>query len=162
MGSLGEAALVGLAVLVQQVLLSAHLPTVHRYVDLYLIVVVYISITRSQGHALLTGAGVGLIQDLFTQSLFGVNGFCKCLLAFLISGLSARFMLNQPLPQFGSLLAGTLAEYGIAWALLATLGQKIADPIVLQRALANGVAGLLLIALFNRLAGRRRGVDALR
>jgi rod shape-determining protein MreD len=162
MGPLGEAVLVGLAALVQQVLLSAHLPAVHRYVDLYLIAVVYISITRSQAHALLMGAGTGLIQDLFTQSLFGVNGFCKCLLAFLISGLSARFMLNQPLPQFGCLLVGTLAEFGIAWALLATLGQKVADPIVLQRALANGVAGLLLIALFNRLAGRRPGADALR
>lgn len=154
MGALGEAVLIAAASLTQQVVLSAHFPAVHRLVDLYLIVVVYISITKPQGHALLMGAATGLLQDLFTQRLFGVNGFCKCLLAFLVSGLGSRFMLNQPVPQFGALVIGTLAEFGIAAALLATLGQRLADPLLLQRALANGVAGMLLFMVFNRLAGR--------
>lgn len=160
MGALGETVLVAVASLTQQVVLSAHFPGVHRLVDLYLIVAVYISITRPQGHALGMGAVVGLIQDIFTQALFGVHGFCKCLLAFLISGLGSKFMLNAPVPQFGSLVFGTLAEYGIAWGLLATLGHKVADPIVLERSLANGVAGMVLFALFNRVTGRRAGAAA--
>ncbi len=155
MGTLGESILIAAAALTQQVLLSAHFPGLHSLVDLYLIVAVYISITRPQGHALLMGAAAGLVQDLFTQRLFGVHGFCKCLLAFLISGLGSRFMLNQPVPQFGALVIGTLAEFGIAWGLLATLGEKVADPVILQRSLANGVAGMLLFVVFNRLSGRR-------
>jgi len=157
---MGEAALVAAASLAQQVVLSAHLPAVHQRVDLYLIVTVYISITRPQGHALAMGAAIGLLQDLFTQRLFGVHGFCKCLLAFLISGLGSKFMLNQPVPQFGSLVFGTLAEFGIAWGLLATLGQEVADPGLLERALANGVVGMVLFMLLNRIAGRRAGAAA--
>ena len=160
MGALGEAVMVIAASLTQQVVLSTHLPAVNQLVDLYLIVAVYISITRPQGHALLMGASIGLVQDLFTQALFGVHGFCKCLLAFLISGLGSKFMLNAPVPQFGSLVFGTLAEFGIAWGLLATLGQEVADPAVMQRSLANGVAGMVLFMLFNRLAGRRVGAAA--
>lgn len=151
MGPLGELVLVGAAALVQQVVLSEFLPSVHQHVDLYLIVVVYISVRRSQGHALLLGAAAGLLQDVFNQVLLGVNSFSKCLLAFIISGLGSRFMLNQPLPQFGALVVGTLMEFVIAWALLAMLGQKLSDPIILQRSLANGVAGLLLFMLLNRL-----------
>lgn len=154
MGILGEWVMVGAASLTQQVVLSAHFPAIHRLVDLYLIVVVYISITRPQGHALLMGAATGLLQDLFTQPLFGVSGFSKCLLAFLVSGLGSKFMLNQPVPQFGALVIGTIVEFGIAAALLATLGQRLADPIVLQRALANGVAGMVLFVVINRMAGR--------
>jgi len=155
MGTLGETVLLAAASFTQQIVLSSHFPSLHALVDLYLIVAVYISITRPQGHALVMGAVTGLVQDLFTQALFGVHGFCKCLLAFTISGLGSKFTLNAPVPQFGALVIGTLAEFGIAAGLLATLGQKVADPLVLQRSLANGVAGMLLFLLFNRLAGRR-------
>jgi rod shape-determining protein MreD len=152
MGPLGELALIGAASFIQQIVLSEFLPSIHRYVDLYLIIVVYISVRRSQGHALLMGAGAGLLQDVFNHVLLGVNSFSKCLLAFVISGLGSRFMLNQPLPQFGALVLGTLAEFGIAWALLSMLGQKVPEPVILlQRSLANGVAGLVLFLLLNRL-----------
>lgn len=158
MSTLGEAVLIALASLTQQVVLAPHFPAVDRLVDLYLIVVVYISITRPQGHALLMGTAAGLLKDVLTHTLFGVNGFAKCLLAFLISGLGSKFMLNQPVPQFGSLVVGTLAEFGIAWALLATLGREFADPLPLERALVNGAVGMLLFGVFNRLA--RRGSRA--
>ncbi len=109
-------------------------------------------------NALLMGTAAGLLKDVLTHTLFGVNGFAKCLLAFLISGLGSKFMLNQPVPQFGSLVVGTLAEFGIAWALLATLGREFADPLPLERALVNGAVGMLLFGVFNRLA--RRGSRA--
>ncbi len=154
MGVLGELVLIGVASLVQQVLLAEFLPSVHRYVDLYLIVVVYISVRRSQEHALLMGAAAGLLQDVFNQTLFGIHGFSKCLIAFVISGLGSHFMLNQPLPKFGALALGTLAEFCIAWALLSMLGQKIPDPVILlQRSLANGAAGLLLFLVLDRMDG---------
>jgi len=155
MGPLAELVLVGVAALVQQVVLSEFFPSIHSHVDLYLIVVIYISVSRSQEHALLMGAATGLLQDVFNHVRLGVNSFSLCLLAFVISGLGSRFMLNQPLPQFGALVVGTLLEFGIAWALLAMLGEKLSDPIVLQRSLANGVAGLALFMLLKRIERSR-------
>ncbi|MEE9219316.1 MAG: rod shape-determining protein MreD [Acidobacteriota bacterium] len=157
MSPLGEVGLIVAAALVQQVVLSEFLPRLHELVDLYLIVVIYISVRRAQGHALVMGAATGLLQDVFNQTLIGVNSFSKCLVAFIVSGLGSRFMLNQPLPQFGALVVGTLMEYSIAAALMAVLGQKLSDPLILQRALANGVAGLMLFALIGRFTRRRTG-----
>jgi len=142
------------AVCLLQMLLGLHLPAVARRCDLFSIFAVYIALTRTQRPALILGSSAGLAQDALADTILGLNGFKKTLLAYLVGTLGSLFMLNQTVPRFGILFATAFFEPLTDLGLALAMGQQFVFPSpwdLLQRGLGNGVVGLLAFWIAARL-----------
>jgi rod shape-determining protein MreD len=152
-GFLAACVAVALAV-AATVSLESAFPVARESVDFFLIVVVYYAITRSRSKGIIMGAFAGLVQDVFASRFLGFHAFVKTAIAYLIGGMGAKFMLNQPFPQFLALMIASLLDAGVSALLSFTAGlpQELGPGALARRALFNSVAGLLIY----RVAQRRR------
>jgi hypothetical protein len=127
-----------------------------RYVDLTLLPVVWYCLRGTQRSAMLAGCAVGLIHDAWLRlAVFGLTGFKRTLLGWLLAPLGARFDLNHSPGRFavGVLLAlgdGTL-DNGLRR--LMDLSQGAGWLEIVGRALSTG---LLAAVVFAGIDGFRR------
>jgi rod shape-determining protein MreD len=131
---------------------GAILPESIPHPDGFLILVVYYAVSRPQIPAMLIGTVAGLTEDSLS-ALLGVHAFTKTTIGYVVAGLGSRFMLNQPLPQFLILVAGTPCEVLLQRVLMATVGQGFVwpDPLTLiLQSLVNGIVGVVVIRLVKR------------
>lgn len=90
-----------------QVALGRMWPESHRWVDLLLVPVVWYGAAGSQRSGMLVGCAGGLLQDAwFDSGSFGLNGFKKTLIGWVIGAFGSRFDLNRKGVRF---LTGALA-----------------------------------------------------
>jgi len=132
-------------------------PEVHRFVDLMLLPVVWYGIAGSQRSGMLVGCAAGLLQDAWFQfGVFGLNGFKKTLLGWILGGLGSRFDLNR---QGGRVVFGALASLAdslMGLGLRRLLDQQIAAPNPGEIAIKAAVTGLLVAGAFNVVERARR------
>ncbi len=134
-------------------------PSSLRYVDVMLVPVAWYGIARSQRSAMLTGCVAGLIQDAwFETAVFGINGFKKTLLGFVLGGLGSRFDINQGV---GWVLAGMIlpiADRLLEAGLLRLLDRAVGSVDPIEMLIRAGAGGLLVAAAFSilvRVRGRK-------
>jgi len=134
-------------------------PESHRYVDLMLVPVVWFGIVGSQRSGMLVGCAAGLLQDAWFQlGVFGLNGFKKTLIGWVLGGLGSRFDVNR---QGGRMLFGVMAS--LADSLLDLGLRELLDrqlPVIrpLDVVIQAVVTGLLVACLFavtDRVGSRR-------
>lgn len=161
MSTLRAALALGIA-LAAQAGLGRFWPDAHRYLDVMVVPVVWYGIAHSQRRAMLVGCAAGLLQDAWFQvGTFGLNGFKKTLLGWLLGGMGSWIDLNQPA---GRLLAGTLVSLGDS--LLELLLRRLLDqqpplPAVLEL-LTPALAAGLLVVLSGYMVERMNGGRAVR
>ena len=140
-------AIVGLlAVAGCQFLLGRYVPAVGRSVDLFTVLVMFYAVTRRRMGVMMMGTAAGLVEDLLAHTFLGMNAFKKTLVGYMMGTLGSFFVLSQPLPRFGVLVAATLLEALTEAGLLLVLGQHLVFPgaaELLRLSLSNGVAGIL-------------------
>lgn len=137
-------------------------PVVRGYLDVMLLPVAWYGIARSARSGMLVGCAGGLLQDAwFETGLFGLNGFVKTLLGYLLGRLGGTFDVNQGAGRFvvGAVLA--LAGRGAEAGMLKLLAAKAEPPDALELAVRALVTGLLVLAVFAIL-DRVRGPEAVR
>jgi rod shape-determining protein MreD len=134
-------------------------PQAHRYVDVMLVPVVWYAIVGSQRSGMLVGCSAGLLQDAwFHLAVFGLSGFKKTLLGWILGGLGSRFDLNR---QGGRMAIGALASLVDSLmdiGLRQLLDLKLAVPgpgDVLIKAVVTGILVAGAFVLSERV-GRRR------
>jgi len=135
--------------------------------DLFLLPVGAVARTGRAVPAMLVGFLAGLVQDALTSPgrLYGLNGFSKVLLAYLMAAIGARALVVKPL-MFGLLAWAAVALDGLVVAGLFWVlrGEPLVpDPYALAiRAGGTGLLAVLLQALVRypwkeaRAARRRR------
>jgi rod shape-determining protein MreD len=114
MPQLKIALVLGLAILLQLSLLS--LPgiwTPVSYIDLPLIVVVYIALQREAWQALVVGTIAGISIDATSGGLLGAGGFSKTLTAYVIYYAATRVNLENALLRIPVLAAATALDSAI-------------------------------------------------
>lgn len=134
-------------------------PASVEYVDFMVVPVVWYAIHRSQRSGMIVGCAAGLVQDAWFQAaLFGMNGFSKTFLGWLLGSVATRMDLNNPASWFavGALAAVThnLLERGLL---------RLLDQVTVGRGFWSwlaeaGVWGLLTVvgfAIVNRVTGRK-------
>jgi rod shape-determining protein MreD len=149
-----KGALALLLAAVGQTLLSRYLPAVGRSVDLYTVLVLSYAVSRRRVAVMFMGTSAGLVEDLLTHTMLGVNAFKKTLVGYLMGALGTFFMLNQPLPRFGILFLATLLEALTEVGLVLVLGRNPVPPAagdLIRLGLGNGLAGILLYWLVKKL-----------
>jgi rod shape-determining protein MreD len=122
--------------------------------DLALAVLYIIGLLTSPEEAALAGIGIGLVQDISSASLIGLNGFTRGLIG-LFAGLLGRRVLDVSSPS--NLIF--LAAFSLAEGLFIMLFMQVfygSVPVVsmfftsmLPHALYTGVLGILLLRFIN-------------
>ena len=121
--------------------------------DIPLIVVVFLALRRGGEFGCAAGFAAGLLQDVASGGLIGVQALTKSLIGFGIGAAGHRLRVTQPLVQVPGLIVLSVAEGLARFALLtlfhfpASLGQVMIY-VVLPQALYNGfLAAAVVFAL---------------
>jgi hypothetical protein len=134
-------------------------PGVHSYIDMLLVPVALLGTRGTQRSAMLVGCASGLLQDTWFQAgTFGLNGFKRTLLGWLLGSLASWLDLNNPAGRMvvgiGLAIADNLLDLGMR--LLLDLHLRM--PGLLALAIQAGVTGLLCVA-FGHMLDRVTGED---
>ncbi len=132
-----------------------------RGIDLFLLLNVYFALNFKQMTCMSVSITSGLVQDVFSRGIIGMNAFSKTVVVFLISGLSARLMLKQPLVVMLILFLSTCMDFAIVYGLnrLFNLPAQIFDyRIYVTAGVLNSVLGLISFQIADRIRTRREYV----
>ncbi|HKR00332.1 MAG TPA: rod shape-determining protein MreD [Pyrinomonadaceae bacterium] len=129
-----------------------------KYVDLPLIVVVYIALQRDAMQALFVGVVAGLATDVLSGGLLGVGGFSRTLVAFIVVSLATRVMLDNPLARIPVLAGASLVDDAVYVLLHRMLGQPSNIRFVEQasfKLIGTTVAGTIILYLLDQMFSER-------
>ena len=149
--------LVPLIALFLQVYLPLRFPSI-AILNLPVLIVIYFSVSRrSPIGGTLLGLVIGIIQDAMTHLPLGINGIIDCILGYLAASIGLRIDVDNPgtrlIMNFTFILLASSLHVLILRRLIGIHEQwyGLHDLI---RALVNGLVGVVLFALLDRLRQR--------
>jgi rod shape-determining protein MreD len=135
------------------------------YIDLTLMLVVYLALQREPLQALIVAAVAGLATDLIAgrPALLGAGGFAKVLTAYSIYFVASRVMLDTILLRIPVLVGASLIDNLVYVGMHKLLGQTPPVPFVQSlsyKLIATTIAGTVILYLhetyFSTKARQRR------
>jgi rod shape-determining protein MreD len=152
--SLMVALLVPLGAILLQVLLPKAMPRL-AIVDLPLIVTLFFAISRRNPIAgTITGATIGLLQDVLTSQPIGVNGMAKSLIGYAAASLGSRIDVEntgtRAVLTFGFSFVQSVLLYLIERRLLGIRAFHLLWLHELIRAVVNTAVGVPIYLLLDR------------
>ena len=129
-----------------------------RYVDLTLLPVIWYCLRGTPRSAMLAGCAIGAIHDAwFRLGVFGMTGFKRTLLGWILATLGGRFELNHAPGRFavGALMALGDGGMDIGLRRLMDLSQGPSLGEMLVRSLCTGVLTVIVFAAIDRFRGSR-------
>lgn len=131
-----------------------------RYLDPFLLVVVYCALVRGETHGMLAGAAAGWVQDVaFGGRVLGISGLSKLLVGFATGLAAGRFLIATTAARALVVLLAAVADAMlVVWlASVFSLAVEPLPPLALAtRASASALVGGVLYALVDRQLGRSR------
>jgi cell shape-determining protein MreD len=147
----------GVAIFVAALLesgLSLLWPDQARLLDPFLLITIFVCLTRGEGHGMVVGAAAAWAQDIFFGGrVLGLLGLTRVVLAFLVGHAGRRFLLSHAPAQFALIFVATLAD---AWLLAQFAGAfevpivSVSLPTLVMRAAFNSVIGATAFWLIER------------
>ena len=152
--SLTVALLVPLGAILLQVLLPKAMPRL-AILDLPLIVTLFFAISRRNPIAgTITGATIGLLQDVLTSQPIGVNGMAKSLIGYAAASLGSRIDVEntgtRAVLTFGFSFVQSVLLYLIERRLLGVRAFHVLWLHELLRAVVNTAVGVPIYLLLDR------------
>ncbi len=134
-------------------------PSPGRFLDPFLLVVVYCALVGGETHGMLAGAAAGWIQDaLFGGRVLGLSGLSKLVVGFAVGLGAGRFMIAGAAARALVVLLATVADALLVQWLASVFSLEATGLSALtlaSRATLNALAGGLLFALVDRRLGSR-------
>jgi rod shape-determining protein MreD len=125
-----------------------------RYLDPFLLVVVYGALRGGEGQGLLAGVAAGWVQDLlFGGPILGLSALSKLLVGFVVGAAGSHFLISGASARALVLLLATAADALLVQWLASVFGIEAApmSPLTLaSRATLTAVVGGVLYALVDR------------
>jgi rod shape-determining protein MreD len=138
-------------------------------VDLVLVVVIYVALSRGSVPGLVTGTIAGLLQDSLSTGVIGIGGLAKSVVGFVAGIVGTQLNIAEPMARFVVFFSATVVHQAITIGLGAVLGLRpFGTPYaaVAGEALGNAVVGVAAFQLVEMLPGaverRRMGRSRLR
>jgi rod shape-determining protein MreD len=125
-----------------------------RYVDPFLLVVVYCALVGGETHGMLAGVAAGWAQDaLFGGRVLGLSALSKLLVGFSVGSGAGRFLIAGAAARSFVVLLATVADAVLVQWLASVFSVKadFLSPLgLVSRATLNAFVGGLLFALIDR------------
>jgi rod shape-determining protein MreD len=131
-------------------------------VDLVLVAVVYVALTRGPVAGMLSGTVAGLIQDSLSTGVIGIGGLAKSIVGFLAGAIAQQFIVTAALPRLVMFVAATIVHAAVFMGLYVLLGLRtFPSPwkAIAGQSLGNALVGIVAFAIIESLPGaveRRR------
>jgi len=125
-------------------ILCAHYFRVALYLDLSLILVLYVGWYSGPAAGAVTGTVFGLVQDAIYGTLLGLNGLSKTIAGFAASLLSKVFRLEDLIGRIVLIMVMSALDSGVLYLMLILLEQNTGQRFWLDsliKAVVTGVAG---------------------
>ncbi|HWP45469.1 MAG TPA: rod shape-determining protein MreD [Blastocatellia bacterium] len=143
--------------LLLQMVLPKYLPF-FKYIDLALLVTVFLSLQREPFQGMWTGFIAGLGGDIIAGGILGVGGFTKTLIGYLIAVASIKFPLENPLARLAVVAVASAANTVLYVGLHLMLEQDLPhtsnwaefSKTVGWKALGDTVTAIFLFIVLNR------------
>jgi rod shape-determining protein MreD len=130
------------------------------YIDFPLIIVVYAALQRNAIKSLFFGSIAGLAVDALSGGLLGANGFCKTLIAFIVSEIARRVYMDNLLLRIPVIAGACLLNNLVYYSLHAMLAQEPTHPFVVTLAyslIGTTIGGtIVFLVMDNAFTGRAR------
>jgi len=114
-------------------------------VDLVLVVVIAVALSKGPVVGLWTGTSGGLLQDLLSGGLVGVGGLAKTLVGYFAGQFGTHFMVARPWDQLLVFFFGSVVHSGIyigVDSLLSDAGSLSSYRAVVIQAIVNSLTGI--------------------
>lgn len=124
--------------------LCAHYFRVALYLDLSLILVLYVGWYAGPATGAVTGTAFGLVQDAIYRTFLGLNGLSKTVAGFVASLLSRVFRLEDVFSRIILIMLISALDSALLYLMLVLLEQNISQRYwsdSLIKALVTGIAG---------------------
>jgi rod shape-determining protein MreD len=149
--------LVPLLAIFLQVYLPLRFPS-FNILNLPVLIVIYFSVSRrSPIGGTLLGMVIGILQDAMTHLPLGINGIVDCILGYLAASIGLRIDVDNPgtrlIMNFTFILLASVLHLLILRRLVGIHEQWYGWHDLI-RALVNGLVGVVLFALLDRLRQR--------
>lgn len=128
------------------------------FIDFPLIVVVYAALQRNSIRALLFGSIAGIAVDALSGGLLGSNGFCKTLIAYIVSEIARRVYMDNLLLRIPVIAGACLANGLLYYGMHRLLGQEPVNPVVNTIAytlIGTTIAGTIVFLILDGLSMER-------
>lgn len=125
-------------------ILCAHYFRVALYLDLSLLLVLYVGWHSSPAKGAATGTAFGLVQDAIYRTFLGMNGLGKTIAGFAASLLSRVVRTEDLVSRMVLIMAVSALDSGVLYLMLRLLEQDIGPRFWLDtliKALVTGIAG---------------------
>ena len=137
-----------------EILLSRILPRWRLHPDLALILVLYVSMYSRPAKGAFRGTCFGLLSDLLSGTLLGLNGLSKTVIGFLAGFLRLGAMAKGALGRLLLLGAAVSLDTALIIAILDLLGQPLQEGsvwILAGRSVLTSVAGVFVFRSYDRI-----------
>jgi rod shape-determining protein MreD len=145
-------------------LLDSFYPNALAFFNPYVILVVYYSMGGNIFGAIVAGVVAGLVQDAFSNAMFGLHAFALTVCAYVIAYINSRLSLRGTL-AFGACLGGAVVVNELVIYILVNilLKQKIEmfEQALLVKTIFTVLFGMLVYQLLT-LFLREEPIDATR
>lgn len=123
--------------------------------DLVLILTVYFAFKSKGDNGVIIGAFLGLLQDVLSSGVLGLNFFTKGFIAFLVGNLRNNIAIGNIITQATIIFLSALFEGFLVIVLFKIFFPqeyilKIFSGFVLYRAIYCSIIGIPLMALFDK------------
>ncbi len=132
-----------------------------RYLDPFLLVVVYCALRGGEGQGLVAGVAAGWVQDLlFGGPILGLSALAKLLVGFVVGAAASHFLISGASARAAVLLLATAADALLVQWLASVFGIEASpmSPVTLasRATLTAVVGGALYAGVDRRLQGSER------
>ncbi|AGB41892.1 rod shape-determining protein MreD [Halobacteroides halobius DSM 5150] len=126
--------------------------------DLLLILLVFLAVNYGKTAGGIAGFIMGLLQDLFSGGLFGINAICKALVGYLFGFLKGNIYQDKLLvPPFLSFLATVINQLLIIsfanYLLMAMPLEEIFRVVIIPLGISNATLSVIIYPILYKLGG---------
>lgn len=137
-----------------EILLSRALPEFRRYLDLPLILVLYLALHSTAAKGAFWGTCFGLLSDLLLGTLLGLNGLSKTVIGCLVGLMRLRAAAQGFLGRMLLLGAAASLDTVLIVAILDVLGRPVPDgslQFIVIRSCLTSVVGVFIFRGYDRI-----------
>ena len=128
-------------------------PGFSRWVDPFLVIVVWYSLRTSPVGAEVIGTVTGLLQDALSGGLFGLHAFADTVVAYAVSLVAQRVVVGQQAVRVLIFAAAALVQQLLLVGLLVSMLDEPPLPTVgavVTKVITSSLLGALFISMENR------------
>jgi len=126
-------------------------------IDLFLLLNIYYALNFSPLSCIAVGVTSGIVQDVFTGGIIGMNAFSKTIVAYCIALISSRLMIKHPMILMLLVGVGTVVDLFTVYLLRRLFGLPLvmlSYQTLLTAAILNMLVGVLAYHVTDRIRSR--------